>query len=282
MTEFPVASQSPTVDIVLLRNHHVHWTEEQRTRLPDGIRDSQASHILLEFKYTESLNFNAFRQIINYDTIYPNTQDLDKGEFQSFLVSSKTPNANTLKKFGFVTTEIAGIYRSTQAIFGSILVMSLNELSGAPHNSPIKCFASRKREPKQAFTQIEQGKLPTMSIPLEWFFNGLRKLLLLLKEEEMTALKEITPDYLMEEGKEWAQHMVSVMPTEDRIRGLSTEEILKQLKPEEVLKQYKPEEVLKQYKSEEVLKQYTLDEILSNFSQEEIENHLRKLKKKQK
>lgn len=151
--------------------------------------------------------------------------------------------------------------------------MSLNELSSAVHNSPIKCFASRKKEQKRAFAQIQQGKLPPMSAPLEWFFNGLRKLLLLLKEEEMATVKEITPDYLTKEGKEWAQYMVSVMPTEDRIRGLSAEDRIRGLSAEEIVKQLNPEEVLKQY---------TLDDILSTFSQEDIENHLRKLKEKQK
>ncbi|MBF0226135.1 MAG: hypothetical protein HQK76_11830 [Desulfobacterales bacterium] len=55
-TDFPVMSEPPKADILILRRDNDHWTEEQKQRLPDGIRQSKASHILIEFKYTESFN----------------------------------------------------------------------------------------------------------------------------------------------------------------------------------------------------------------------------------
>ncbi|QTA90974.1 hypothetical protein [Desulfonema magnum] len=66
-TEFSVMSEPPKTDILLLRRETSGWSPEQAERLPDGIRDSRAEHILLEFKYTESVNDNALRQTLCYD-----------------------------------------------------------------------------------------------------------------------------------------------------------------------------------------------------------------------
>ena len=54
-TESSVLTESPRVDILLLRREGAAWTDAQRARLPDGIRDSTAAHVLVEFKYTESV-----------------------------------------------------------------------------------------------------------------------------------------------------------------------------------------------------------------------------------
>ena len=54
-TDVEVSGKPPRADIILLQRLTTStWTDEQRQYLPDGIRDSQASHILIEFKYTES------------------------------------------------------------------------------------------------------------------------------------------------------------------------------------------------------------------------------------
>lgn len=53
LTDIKVLQEPPEVDFVLLRRHTPTWTVEQRARLPDGVRDSTASHILIEFKYTD-------------------------------------------------------------------------------------------------------------------------------------------------------------------------------------------------------------------------------------
>ncbi|MCK5524631.1 MAG: hypothetical protein KAI83_16015 [Thiomargarita sp.] len=48
--------KSPEVDILLFQRETLKWTIEQQERLPDGIRQSDARSILLEFKYTESVD----------------------------------------------------------------------------------------------------------------------------------------------------------------------------------------------------------------------------------
>ena len=47
-------SEPPRVDIVILRRHTSEWTPEQYAFLPDGIRQSKASNVLIEHKQTES------------------------------------------------------------------------------------------------------------------------------------------------------------------------------------------------------------------------------------
>lgn len=91
LTDIPVMSQPPEADVLLLRREHKRWTKEQKERLPDGIRDSLAKHVLLEFKYSESINKKVFRQTICYDYLYPSGQKMEDNEVQTFIISSKTP-----------------------------------------------------------------------------------------------------------------------------------------------------------------------------------------------
>jgi hypothetical protein len=44
--------------------------------LPDGIRNSKASHILIEFKYTESFNEKALQQALGYDFFFKRAKEL--------------------------------------------------------------------------------------------------------------------------------------------------------------------------------------------------------------
>jgi hypothetical protein len=60
-------SNPPRVDVLILRQADTAWTAEQLERLPDGIRQSTASHILLEFKYTQSVNDDVLIQSLAYD-----------------------------------------------------------------------------------------------------------------------------------------------------------------------------------------------------------------------
>ncbi|MCK5716494.1 MAG: hypothetical protein KAH77_03315, partial [Thiomargarita sp.] len=49
--EAQIMSDSPRIDILLLKRQSTEWTKEQLDLLPDGIRDTKATDILLEFKY---------------------------------------------------------------------------------------------------------------------------------------------------------------------------------------------------------------------------------------
>ncbi|MBF0626612.1 MAG: hypothetical protein HQL91_00175 [Magnetococcales bacterium] len=55
-TEVDVVSGSPRADILLLRRKGADWTEAQKMWLADGLRDTTARELLIEFKFTESLS----------------------------------------------------------------------------------------------------------------------------------------------------------------------------------------------------------------------------------
>ncbi len=87
--DFKVMTESPEADILLLRRDAPQWTAEQLSRLPDGIRDSTARQILLEFKYTESINEEAFRQTLGYDTFYKRANELSEADVQTEYLNRK-------------------------------------------------------------------------------------------------------------------------------------------------------------------------------------------------
>ena len=159
ITDFPVMSEAPECDILLLRKERKVWSEEQRNRLADGIRDCGASHILIEFKYTESVNENALLQTLGYDYFYRRTQNLAGHDVGTFLVSSKTPERETLRVFGYSRSDRTGVYRSENRLLKRISLILLNELSDEPHNAFLKCFASRKKEKASAFDSLRQHGL---------------------------------------------------------------------------------------------------------------------------
>ena len=129
-TELEVMAEPPKADILLLRRKHPRWTPEQLERLPDGIRDSNADHILLEFKYSESIGLSAFRQAVGYDYFYKDSKELTDRQVQTFLISAKTTKKQTPDRFGYSPTDKAGVYHSRHPLLKSVPLLILNELSG--------------------------------------------------------------------------------------------------------------------------------------------------------
>ncbi len=89
-TDFPVTAEPPRADILILRRERPHWDEAQRQRLADGLRDTEAGHLLIEFKYTEGLTKSAFAQLLSYDYFYRNYRRLASDDVACFLVSATT------------------------------------------------------------------------------------------------------------------------------------------------------------------------------------------------
>ncbi len=100
-TDIPVTAESPRADILLLRREQPHWNEAQRRRLADGLRDTEASHLLIEFKYTEGLSDSAFVQLLSYDYFYRRHRRLPREDVACFLVSATTPRGDLLTRMGF-------------------------------------------------------------------------------------------------------------------------------------------------------------------------------------
>ncbi len=240
LTDVPVMNEPPEADILLIRREKPgNWTKDQKARLPDGIRDTGANHILLEFKYSESINKRVFQQTICYDYLYKSGQKMKPHEVRTFIVSAKTPRETTLKEFDYFTWKKPGVYHSKNKLLKKIPLILLNELSDESHNAWIKCFASREKEKKSAFNILNRHKILSLNIDLRWVVEGL--LFHLLKKGGQVMEEELTPEKIIEDGKKWHNIILSGMDPEDVMSKFSVEDRLKGLSPEDILKGLSPE-----------------------------------------
>jgi hypothetical protein len=259
-SEAQVMSTPPKADILLLRRQTEGWTPAQLRLLPDGIHHSRASHILIEFKFSEAVNGNVFRQAVGYDFFYRQAQALSREEAQIFVMSSRKPRALVLAEYGYRMGDIPGVYESRDPLLQRIPLLVLNELTPAPHNAFVQCFASWRKVRERAFRRLEQLDWESLSEPFWDFFVGLRSYWGIEGVEvEMSAMAQgegLTPELVLETGKrlrkallatltpQEIQAMLAKLTPEERLAGLAPEERLAGLAPEERLAGLAPEERL--------------------------------------
>ncbi len=232
-TEFSVMSRSPVADILLLRKERGAWTSDQLKRLPDGIRQTRARHVLIEFKYTESIGEDTFRQMGGYEFFYRSTRDLSPLDVQGFVISSKMPRESLLRTLEYYPAEKSGVYHSNNPLLKDISLISLNDLSDEVHNAFVKCFASRKKNKRSAFKTLARHGLKNFHQQIQWFIQGLWRYWFAEKGDVMEP-NEITPEKIKEMGKMWGDLILSSLPLEERLKGLKPEDRLRGLKPEEI------------------------------------------------
>ena len=262
-TETPVMSNPPQLDILILRRNQEQWTSEQLAILPDGIRDSQATDILLEFKYTESIDDDAWMQAFGYKFFYQQAQQLDDNQIQTFLLSAKQPQSNRLKQWGYKSTKHRGVYQSQERFLNRIILISLNELADEPHNAWVKCFASHKNEKKKAFARLKQLKSFRMTNFLKGFISGFWQHWFINQGDDMSI--EMTVEQITEMGKFWGNTFFSGLTPKERVAGLKPAEVLAEFKPAEVLAEFKPAERVAGLKPAEVLAEFKPAEVLAEF-----------------
>lgn len=181
--------------------------------------------MVLEFKYTESLNEGGLAQLLGYDHFYQGSQKLSRSDVDVFFLSSKTPQTKTLKFLGYKKTEHLGVYKSDYAIVRRVTLLVLNELSNEPYNVTLKCFASRKAEIAKTYEIIGQNNMP-VSTKLARLFMGLKALRLKGDHDMSSEIKELTPEYLIEKGKVFLENVWEQMPPEERLEGMSIQDRL--------------------------------------------------------
>ncbi len=276
-----VMTEPPEADILLLRRNTPNWTAEQRAHLPDGIRDSEASHILIEFKYTQSFNEDALSQALGYDFFYKKAKKLPPIDVQTVLLSARKPHSNTLTSLGYQLTDYSGVYRTQTPIFRNVLLLSLNELSNEPHNLWIKCFASRLAVKKQALDQLKALGLVSIASELTWFISGLMELWFgtAIGEEQMSI--EITPEDVSELGKQMGDIWLAGLTVDDVLARFGREEVLSRFKPVDRLAGLEPKEVLPYFKPVDRLAGLEPVDRLAGLEPEVIEEYLKQLKKQQ-
>lgn len=208
LTEVQVVPDPPKADIILLRRAGDTWTQDQLDCLADGLRDTNAEALLIEFKYTESLTEDTFEKLFVYNYLYRNSEGLSRNQLQSFLVSAKTPGTTILAHHGFEPTAQKGVYISKVPFIGVMRVILLNELADEPHNAVLKCFASRRHEKSKAFETMNRHVLPSQtSTALAWATIGLSRIMM-EKALDNPAVAGWTPDDIMKLGKEWIDSKV--------------------------------------------------------------------------
>ena len=129
LTDVPLLSAAPKANILLLRRQGERWSEEQRRWLADGLRHTDAGHLLIEFKYSEGLTLRALQQLNVYDYFYCGGDGLPASkDVACFLVVASTPQGDWQRKFGFTATEWRGVYQSNNIMLERVQILLLNEL----------------------------------------------------------------------------------------------------------------------------------------------------------
>ena len=215
--EVPVVPAPPVADLILIQRKKVGergWTEEQRLRLADGLRDLDADQILVELKITESLNEKTLTWLSMYDTLYLDMAKLERPQLKSVIISSITTRKEFLARHSFKPVGPVGVYECIPPWGGVVRLIFLNELADEPQNAPLKCFASRQNEQKKAFETIKHAGLIKLSAAFGQIVVGLWRLKMksALNSPEM---EEITPEYVTRLGKEWFEAMVDATPDEE-------------------------------------------------------------------
>ena len=278
-TDVPVMTDPPEADIVLLRREGERWNQAQRARLPDGIRDTTAATILIEFKATESFNLDKLLQIVAYGYFYRQSQKLSDKEVGLVLLVSMRPRASSLHKFQFTPTHWDGVYHSDNPLLKGLTLIILAELNNEPHNAYVKCFATQKKAKDQAFQVFEQSAAPQIEPVVSAFLMGLRQIWY-KGAYEMNS--ELTPEKVMELGEKWIDMILASLPPEKVLKYVEPEDRLRGLEPEDRLRGLEPEERLRGLEPEERLRGLEPEDRLRGLTPEEIEAYLQKLKTQKK
>jgi hypothetical protein len=282
--EVPTAIFPPVLDILLLRREHLSaWNAEQRAVLPDGIRDTQANRIVIEFKYSESLDVGAVRQTLIYDELYCKSKSLEPEQVSTFLVCSKSPSRRTVAHLGFVAGSHPGLYRNCSSVAERVNLIVLNELSTEPHNLAFKLFASKRAIRRSAFEQLNQN---LQGVPEEaiWFANMLDTHG--LSKGEANMLTEMTEAQIIEMGRRLGKAALRRQPIKDRLEGIPAQKLLefipKQVRLEGIPTQERLEGIPTQERLEGIPTQERLEgiptqEVLDAINPEELVKYLQHL-----
>ncbi len=260
LTDVTIMVKPPEADVLLLKRERDNWTPEQFAQLPDGIRESTAYHILIEFKATESLSKKVFIQAAAYEYFYKQSQKLNDNEIQTFVICSIQPQKANREQYGYIIHQQPGVYQTEQTAINHITLISLNELTDELHNAWITCVASKKLKRLKAFNILKSQGFKLISKDFKWFLSDLWQHISTKGDDDM-ALNNLSPQEIKEFGKMWGDVLLPTLSVEERLKGLKPEERLKGLKPEERFIGLKPEQRF------------------AGLSIDEIETYLEQLKK---
>ena len=259
-TEYRVMSDPPRVDILIIKKNRARWTTSQLMLVPDGIRESQAKYIILEFKYSQSLSEKSFQQALGYDYFFGEHHSLKREDLQTFIISSKTPRKQLLIDYGYFKSNVDGVYKSKIRAFRNFPLIVLNEIPDKYHNALIKSFASRRHERAKAEKMLQDKHfIDVIPVSIITLIKDIFQFIFQKPEKGITM--KMNPQKAAEIGR-----FVDVFVN----TNLSLKEILSQYKTKEVISQFKPKEVISQFKPEEVISQFKPEDILTSLDKKTL------------
>jgi len=270
-SEVQVMSDPPKVDIVLLRREGNRWSEEQLHLLCDGIRNTIAKHVLVEFKYSESLSIDALLQALGYHYFYRQSQSLSEAELQTFVMVAITPRRQLLEHFGYSVSEVPGVYRSQQPLLEKVQLIVLNQLQPSPHNAFVQCFASQRRVYQSAFTEIQKLDEAQLSQSAWALVAGLQRQREKKGEIMKAQTEELTAERLIEIGSETRKFVLATLSAEDK------RQVIAHMRPEDLLAGIAPEDRLAGLAPEDRLAGLAPEDRLAGLDSEEIEQLVEKV-----
>ena len=267
LTDVKVMVEPPEADILLLKRFNQNWTTEQQERLPDGIRDSAAPQILIEFKATESLKKETFIQAAGYEHFYKHSQKLTDDEIQTFVLCAIQPQKANREQYGYHIQVQPGVYQSDNITLEHITLILLNELPDELHNAWVTCLASKKLKRLNAFNLLKSQGFKLIPKPFKWFLAELWQLISIKGDDDMAL--NLSPQQIKEMGQMWGDVLLPTIPLEKRLAGIPLSERLTGANPIEVMNNFKPEQRLAGLSLEDLLAGTNPIEVMNNFNPEQ-------------
>ena len=166
---------------------------------------------------------------------------------------AKTPSQKFRVDFGYQESDRPGVWHSNNTMLDILDILVLNDLSDAPHNLFIKCFASRKKEKERSFRKLFEFSWKQLNASLQQLFMGMRSIYADAQEGKDMMEYALTPEKVMEIGKGFEDAFLAALPIEKRLKGLKPEERIAGLKPEEIFARFKPEDILGSLSDEDIM-----------------------------
>ena len=149
----------PKVDM-LLTSQTGSLTPQQRAAMPDGLRQSSALQMILNFAYDDTEL--PFLRTIACGVLRRREYKLTEKDLLLVVVYRADPDPELMADFGYEPTARPAIYRSSVDIFKGVMVMALGELSGALYNANFKVFARSQAARREAYNTLARAGFPNM------------------------------------------------------------------------------------------------------------------------
>lgn len=213
--------------------------------LPDGL-DDLAAHNLMTYKsHQESLDGWTIEELcghyVNYrKQISPSfDQLLPTEDFRLYAVSTRYPG-KLADRVKFIPAA-PGIFDVPWGI-GTIRVIVLSRIQQSEANAPWLMFSAESEKVKFG-ADCYRWNSPISGIINKLFKKYQKEGLSIMPYTIEDYQREAKEEILKSLTKKDIDHLLKVLPPEDRLKGLKPEDRLKGLKPEDRLKGLKPEEI---------------------------------------